>query len=102
MNNDVFEILAKNFDLKEFNHELDNESEYLKQLQIMLSQKIIHLIRVDLDRLLQILYRIDIPQSDTDAAFSLGEVNQVSMALAESIIRRQLQKIQYSKKFYNK
>ena len=98
----LISILENNFQLSELNSQLDTESEYFKYLQMKLAEKIKFFIRTDLDKLLQILYRIDLPQSDTDNAFDLGEIGAVSSDLAEKIIHRQLKKIQYAKEFYNK
>ena len=98
----LIKVLESNFQLGELNFQLDTESEYFKYLQKMLSEKIKFFIRTDLDKLLQILYRIDLPQSDTDKAFDLGEIGAVSNELAEKIILRQLKKIEYAKEFYNK
>ena len=60
------------------------------------------LIQVDIERLLQILYRIDIHQQDSDEAFDLGEINLISKALAQKIVARQLKKWDYSQKFNQK
>ena len=99
---EVANILINNFGLTFNSSELDSESEYFKKLQGLLAQRIELMIRTDLDKLLQILYRIDVPQKDSDDAFDLGEVKKISMHLAEKIINRQLQKVDYAKKFYKK
>jgi hypothetical protein len=99
INKELTEVIVNNFNLSDFNGELDSESEYLKELQKALSERIIFFIRTDLDRLLQILYRIDVPQQYSDKAFNLGEIGQVGMELAKLIINRQLQKIDYAKKY---
>jgi hypothetical protein len=98
-NRELTDIIVTNFNLTDFKGELDSESEYLNALQKALSARIVFFIRSDLDRLLQILYRIDIPQEYSDKAFELGEIKIVSMELAKLIIKRQLQKIDYAKKF---
>lgn len=87
------------FDLSEFNNHLDSESAYLKYLQEQLALRIKFLIRTDLDKLLQALYRIDVDDSLSDQAFDLGEINQVSSKLAELIILRQLKKLEYRTKY---
>ena len=98
-NKDLADILIRNFNLVDFEGHVDTESEYLKRLQLALSERIIYLIKTDLDKLLQILYRIDVPQKYSDEAFALGEINQISMELAKQIINRQLQKIDYARSF---
>lgn len=95
-------ILQKNFSLTKIENLPDEESLYLKMLQKKLAERIKFYINTDLDYLLQALYRIDVPQGQTESSFDLGEVDKVAMDLAEKIIRRQLQKIQYSKDFYGK
>lgn len=101
-NKDVFEIISRNFDLGNPTAAIDSESDFFKKLQILLADRIEFLIRTDVDKLLQILYRIDVPQKDSDEAFDLGEVKKISFSLAEKIINRQLQKVDYAKQFYGK
>ena len=99
---DLEQVLVRNFGLKTNEFLPDDESLFLNELQKVLAVKIETLINRDLDKLLQILYRIDVSQNDTDQAFNLGEVKKISHCLAERIIVRQLQKIEYSRKFYKK
>lgn len=81
--------------------EVDTESAFFKYVQRTLGQRIEFFINTDMDKLLHILYRIDIKERDSGAAFDLGKIEDVSMKLAELIIVRQLQKIDYSRKFYS-
>lgn len=89
-----------NFDLAEFSQHLDTESAFFKYLQEQLAERIKFFIRTDMDKLLQALYRIDVNDRLSDQAFNLGEINHVSMKLAQLIIIRQLQKLEYSQNFY--
>ena len=98
-NDELVEILERNFDLVIAGNEVDTESEYLKFILQKLSFRIEKLINSNVERLFQILYRIDVAQVDTDKAFDSGEIRKVSMKLAELIIIRQLKKIEYSNKF---
>ena len=97
---DLVEILTNNFSLEVNSHEMKDGSDYLEHIQRVLATKIEFMINTDLERLLQILYRVDVDQRLTDQAFDLGEIKKVSFKLAELIIRRQLKKIEYSRKFY--
>jgi len=97
---ELVEILANNFGLTVHISELDTESDYLKKIQILLSERIQFLISTDVEKLFQILYKVDVPQGQTDLAFDLGDIKKVSMKIAELIIVRQLKKIDYSRKFY--
>lgn len=89
------------FDVSSIHWQLDNDSEFFKYIQTKLAKRIEFFINTDMDRLLHILYRIDIKERDSDQAFHLGKVDLVAMKLAELIIRRQLQKIDYSRKFHS-
>lgn len=91
---------AFNFDLADFQNHLDTESAFFNFLQEKLAERIKFFIRTDMDKLLQALYRIDVNDRLSDEAFNLGEINKVSLKLAELIIIRQLQKLNYSQKFY--
>ena len=93
-------ILNSHFGIQKVNPSLDTESEYLKEIQRVLAERIKYFIRSDVDQLFQILYKIDVNPKLTDQAFDLGEINQIAFKLAESIINRQLQKIDYARKFY--
>lgn len=53
-----------------------------------------------MDKLLQALYRIDVNDRETDRAFALGEIKAISAKIAELVIRRQLQKLDYSREFH--
>lgn len=86
-------------DLSSLGSELDTDSAYFNYLKQKLAHRIMFFINTDMEKLLQALYRIDISEKLTDEAFSLGEIHKVSNKLAELIIIRQLQKLDYSRKF---
>ena len=102
MQKDLEDVLKNNFDMVIDGKELDTESEYFKRLQLALAARVELLINTNLEKLLQILYRVDVDQRLSDQAFELGEVKKISMKLAEVIIARQLRKIDYAKNFYKK
>lgn len=79
--------------------QLDTESAFLNHLQLKLSERIKFFIRTDIDKLMQVLYRIDVDDAMSSKAFDLGEIGRVSDELARLIISRQLQKLEYSRKF---
>lgn len=97
---DLKYFLENNFSLVLNNELPDSESAYLKYLHMELTKRIVHLIRVDLDKLTQALYRIDVSDKATHDAFNLGEINAIADRLAELIIKRQLKKLAYSQEFY--
>jgi hypothetical protein len=97
MINDLEEFLERNFGVVQ-NTSNDIEDP-ISRLRSLLSQRIKYFIRYDLDKLLQALYRIDVKDSDSDKAFNLGDIDQISVALSDLIIQRQLKKLEYSKNF---
>lgn len=97
MINSLEEFLERNFGLIQTSN--DNMEDPVSRLRSLLGARIKELIRHDLDRLLQALYRIDVKDSDSDKAFKLGDIDQISIALTELIIQRQIKKLEYSEKF---
>lgn len=97
---DLEQILHSNFQLTKNDSQIDTESEYLNKLQQALAQRIVFLINTDVEKLFQILYKVDVDQRLTDKAFDLGEIKKISMKVAELIIQRQLKKIDYARSFY--
>lgn len=96
---DLKDFLYRNFQLDSFTAEMDSESAYLNEIHRRLTAKIKWFIQFRMDDLLQALYRIDVPQGHSDQAFELGEIDKISSRLSELIIQRQLQKLDYSRKF---
>ena len=98
MNRELEEFLDRNFGVS-----TDGQDSFVidpyENLKNLLTRRIKYFIRVDLDKLLQALYRIDINDKESDKAFNLGDINLVAEALSELIIERQLKKIEYAKNF---
>ena len=70
----------------------------IEKLKDWLSGEISMLIDRDIQRLMNILYRIDVDEQNTKAAFA---DNNPAMRLAELIIKRELQKVKSRKKYKN-
>lgn len=100
MNNDLDSL--KSFLQNNFSLTSGEEEQSWEQLKDLLAQRILLWLRTDMDKLLQALYRIDVSDRDTAHAFELGEVNAVAKSLAELILNRQLQKIDYAQRFKDK
>ena len=96
---DLKQFIENNFAVQLSESNIDSESAYLKYIHQELTKRIIHYIRVDMDKLTQALYRIDVSDRETDKAFNLGEINAIADKLAELIINRQLKKLAYSREF---
>ncbi len=73
---------------------LDPET-YLSRLKAELALKIESLLRHDMEKLLWIMYRIDVKDALVDEAMSLGEVKKIANKLSDLIIERQLKKLDY-------
>jgi hypothetical protein len=63
------------------------------QLHEALVQRIVYFLHHDLERLLAILYRIDVRERDTKAAFAQSDPKQIAPVLADAIIARELEKV---------
>ncbi len=61
-------------------------------LRQMLSKVILRLVDRDMNRLMQILYRVDVSEEKVKRAFQ-GEFSEIPIQLADLIIERQLQKV---------
>lgn len=96
---DLASILSHHFQIDTIQKNVDSESAYLNFLKMKLSKRIEFYINTDIEKLFQALYRIDVPQVETDKAFDLGALSEISSKLAELIIKRQLQKLNYSRQF---
>ena len=72
----------------------NNNNEEWEAIKKILQQEIAYLIKHDFEKLLHILYRIDIKESDAMAAL---QKNDAAAVLTDSIIQRQLQKVESRK-----
>jgi hypothetical protein len=96
---ELISFLKSNFSLTLKDGLPDSDSAFFQALQKELAIRIEKLINYDMEKLLWILYRIDIDKKLTDEAFSLGEVKAIANALSLAIIQRQLRKLEYRRKF---
>ncbi len=92
-------ILNNHFQVEANKNDLDSDSAYLDFLQMKLAKRVEFYINTDVEKLFQALYRIDVSQTETDKAFDLGGVSQISSKIAELIIKRQLRKLNYARQF---
>lgn len=65
-----------------------SREEYLKQL----TAAIVFLLLHDMEKLLNILYRIDVFERDTKAAFAQNNPQLIAPMLAELVLKREMQK----------
>lgn len=78
--------------------ELDSESAFYKAVTERLAVRLKSYIENDMDKLFQVLYQIDVKDHLVNQAFDLGEINKVSIKLAELILNREIDKLKYQAK----
>ncbi len=86
---------------KDFGLEKRSEKEFanFKAVTEWLEKEIQMLLNQDLQRLLHVLYRIDISEESTRNVLSLTEPSQMAKKFTELIINRELQKVETRKKY---
>lgn len=88
-------ILVKNAAQKlgeYFEHDLIAQSTTYQQLHERLTELIVYLLLHKMELLLQVLYRVDVFERDTKAAFAQNDPKLVAPELAKLIIDRELNK----------
>jgi len=73
-----------------------NDLEYCK---LLLKKKVKEKLSTNLNELLSILYRVDISEVDVQKAFLLSSEEAIAQKLAALILERQIQKIEFRKKY---
>jgi|SRR6185437_10703116 len=91
--------LAKNFAIDTSKAVFGVEN-FFEQLQGKLSEQIFDLIQKDYNRLLAILYRIDVDEKTVRECLGSNEIFTASDNLAKAVIERQLKKIRYRMEGY--
>ncbi len=66
----------------------------LEALYFKLSRVVLHLLQTDLNRLLHVLYRIDVDELQVKQAMVADDVELIAERLAKLIVARELQKAQ--------
>jgi hypothetical protein len=79
---------------KLFNTDDLQQTQSLAELQHKVALAVQHLLQTDLNRLLNILYRIDVDEQQVKQAMLLPSEPEVADRIAQLIIKRELQKAQ--------
>jgi hypothetical protein len=96
MNNDsqeVFDIVSGNFELQK------QDVLSYEELHYILSQRIRELLEKNVEKLVHILYRIDVNQKKTDDIFNNPSKDDIALLLTDAVIERQLQKVHTRRKY---
>ena len=73
----------------------------MEGLKLRLSGIIAYLLEKDFGRLLQAMYRIDIPEEDFKRILELTEPDQLADALAQRVLDRTVQKVAIRERYKN-
>ena len=92
----VYEIISGNFELEEV------KEITIEEIQKILTARIREMLDTNLEKLLHILYRIDVSQKKTDVIFNSPFKDEIAEDLAAAVIERQLEKIETRKKYSSK
>ncbi len=95
MSNDNLPVLVQNSAQKlgeYFDNEIIAQSVSYEQLHDRLTELIVYLLLHKMELLLQVLYRVDVFEKDTKAAFLQNDPKLIAPELAKLIIDRELKK----------
>ena len=92
--NEIFSLITKDFQLPEVKEEFTEE----KAIEI-LAKAISQLMDRNLERLLQICYRIDLSENKLKQILHESEPDRVAMDLAKALWNRQKQKVEIRRRY---
>ena len=92
---EIKSIISGNFEI-----ELPLELTY-EALVLMLASRIRDMLDRNVERLLSILYRIDLNQKKVDVIFENTSKDDIAIELARAVIERQEEKVETRKKYKN-
>ena len=90
---EVYSIISANFELE------GRQDITLEEIYRILTGTIRDMLDKNVERLVSILYRIDVGQKKTDEIFNHPSKDDIAALLAEAVIERQLQKVLSRKKY---
>jgi hypothetical protein len=94
-NSELYSALRGNFELKKA------DSISLDEIKKQVESVIRELLDKNLEKLMSILYIIDVSQKTTDEIFKIESKDDIVPLLADAVIKRQLQKLQTRMKYKN-
>lgn len=93
---EVYSIISSNFDLASGN------IVSIEEIHRVLTERIHELLEKNLEKLISILYRIDVGQKKTDEIFNNPSKEEIASLLATAVIDRQLEKVKTRRKYSGK
>ncbi len=98
ISNGSMEVIIRDFELQNNDFLISSDLEMLKR---ELTLKIKELLQNNIEKLMSILYRIDVPQKSVDTIFELESIEEIPAKLSDAIINRQLEKARTRNYFKN-
>lgn len=83
--------LLKKIDAEEEVKISDAEAAFT-QFRIVLKSKIMDMLSYDFEGLMQILYRLDVPEAETRQAFEAHSIENIAEIMTQSIINREIKR----------
>lgn len=88
------QYLSKYFDDEELFH-----ANSLEELKERVTQRVVYMLLHEMEKLLQVLYRIDVDEKEVKKVFAQSDPKQIAPALVDLIIRREWQKAETRVKY---
>jgi len=99
---DLTIFVSKNFEISEFDSLIPmGDFETLEEFKAYLTDRLAFLLDNKYDKLINILYRIDVPEDKLSKLFAEQNRDYIPAALADLIIERSLQKVRIRQKYKN-
>ena len=95
----VAKLLGNALNLKALSPSIGEGAFSFEYFQRLLEEKIRDLLDYDPERLFQLLYRIDVDERKVKQLFEHAAAEEIPHELANLMIKRQMQKVYYRKKF---
>lgn len=86
-------VIAKNFEFQL------TEKITLDEIKALLAERIRYLLDTNMEKLLSILYRIDVSQKITDDVFGIESKEDIPLRLADAVIERHLEKMKSRERY---
>lgn len=95
-------LINDHLDISKTSLELQNKKLQTYQLlRDKLADVINYLLNNDMEKLLSAIYRIDVSEEKFKSAMNGENINLISENIADLILQREFQKVEYRKKFSN-
>jgi hypothetical protein len=93
---EVYSIISANFELA------PGKVLTFEEIHRILTERIHELLEKNVEKLIFILYRIDVGQKKTDEIFNNPSKEEIASLLATAVIERQLEKVKTRRKYSSK